>query len=351
LESVYELDYPNYNVVLLDNNSTDNSLNRIRKYCSDYNIKISEFTEEVDNKLKKEIFNAENNSNNNLILIKNKKNYGYTKGNNIGIKFALNNLIPNYLLILNNDTKVDKNLLKNMVLTSQKDEKIAILQPKLLFYDDHKIINTTGNKMDIFGSTMARGFCEIDSGQFDNLRTTGFFYASGACFMIKKKFILEFNKDELFDSLLFAYHEDVDLNFTARILGFNIVYCPEAICYHKQGGSPKNYYIKLYWIQRNKFRIIIKNYSFQYLIFILPTSIFIDFLSALFSTLYRMKLEYIKIFLKSIIWNIKNISNTIEKRKIIQSKRKVSDKEIMQFMELKPLNFYIDIKYLLNKYI
>jgi GT2 family glycosyltransferase len=367
LESVYQLNYPNYNVILIDNNSKDGSLEKIKKYSfnnlkiksnsfdnrnsKDNFIKILEYNEEeVNYKLKNEIIKEDINHDKKLIIIKNKKNHGYTEGNNIGIRFAIKQIIPDYLLLLNNDTVVDKDLLKYMVLISEEDEKIAIIQPKLLLYNDPILINSTGNKMDIFGTTRPRGVYEQDHGQYDQFRYEGFFYASGACILISKSLIFEFNENELFDPILFAYHEDVDLSFTARILGFKIAYCPDAICYHKVGASPKNYYTKYYWEKRNNYRVLLKNYSLRYLIFILPSTIFLDFLSTIFSTLYKLKIVYIKIFINSLSWNIKNISDTLKKRQFIQSKRKINDKELMKYMEKTSLKFYSDIYYILNKY-
>jgi GT2 family glycosyltransferase len=113
LESVYKIKYPNYNIILLDNASNDESLEKIRGYLEG-KIKVkSPFFEYARNKplkfreyLKNEIESLKNRDNHylnkELILIKNDKNYGFTEGNNIGIRYALNTLNSDYILLLNN---------------------------------------------------------------------------------------------------------------------------------------------------------------------------------------------------------------------------------------------------------
>jgi len=349
---------------VIDNGSKDHSVERIREYCeAKLKIKSKFFDYSNDNKpinfleverLKnKNIKNLDLNNlkhldNKKLIIVKNGENYGFAEGNNIGIRFAFDYLKTDYILLLNNDTVIDIQLLEKMVLMSETDEKIAITQAKLLYYDEPNKINSTGNKMDIFGATHCRGCGEIDTGKYDKSYNDGFFYASGACILIKRSFISEFSGHNLFDTKLFAYHEDVDISFSAHVLGYKVVFCPEAICYHKEGSSHKNYYNKFYWAQRNNIRVLLKHYSFKYLIFIFPINLLIELLHSIFATFYIRRLDYIKIFIKSLSWNIKNINDTLEKRKIIQSKRKISDKEIIKLMEKKSIrissNFHLLFK-------
>ena len=189
---------------------------------------------------------------------------------------------------------------------SEKDEKIALTQPKLLYYHEPNVINNTGNKMDLFGYTLCRGIGELDTGKYDKFTHTGFFYISGACILIKKDFLLEFN-GKPFDSILFAYHEDVDISFSAHILGYKLLYCPEAICYHKERSSLKNENIRSYWVQRNNLRVLLKNYSFKYLLFIFPTTLIIELLFAIIYAINQKQIEYLKEYPKSIFWNIRHI--------------------------------------------
>lgn len=249
LESLYQITYPNFEVILIDNGSEDESIEKIKGYCngevhveskffkfdsSNKPIKIIEYTrEEAEAGGGKEKEVADLPPNRKLILIKNDKNYGFTEGNNIGIRYTIKSLNPDYVLLLNNDTIVDQNFLVELVNVAENDKKIALTQAKLLYYDKPDLINSTGNLMDIFGSTLCRGSGEKDVGQYDNLTEHGFFYSSGACVLVRRNFIHEVGLSDFFDSALFAYHEDVDVSWYARILGFKIIYCPNARCYHK----------------------------------------------------------------------------------------------------------------------
>ena len=364
LESVYQTDYCNYKVIVVDNASENNSIEKIKNYCEgnltissnffDYNyhnkpIDILEIKN--INKMKlSNYFTLKKITNRNLILIENDENYGYTEGNNIGIQFVVNHLKSDYILLLNNDTVVNNQLLKNMVNMSEKDEKVVLAQPKLLYYYEPNIINSTGNKMDLFGCTYCRGIGELDTGSFDKLIDKGFFYVSGACMLVKKDFLSEFIEYNLFDSMLFAYHEDVDVGFMAHILGFKLLYCPDAVCYHKENSSLNDNYQRDYWVLRNNLRVLLKNYSLKTLLIIYPTTLVIELVFAVISTLYQKKLEYLNIYIKSIFWNIKIIHDTLEKRKIVQSKRNLNDTDLFKFVEKKSLKLSLNYRYFIKKY-
>ena len=365
LESVLKSEYINLDVVVVDNGSSDDSVQKIKTFFeknldlkSDFldleidgnKIKVIEYLIDSENfsKIKKDLELIDYNKN--LYLIQNKTNLGYTGGNNLGIKFSFKLSDPEYVLILNNDTVVDKQMVNYMVLEGENDEKIGILQPKLLYYDYPERINSTGNKMDIFGGSSCRGLCEIDKGQYDELKYDGFFLASGACMLLKKSLINSFDGLELFDPLLFAYHEDVDLSFTTRIWGFDIGYCPKAVCYHKEGSTLKNNYKKFYWAQRNNWRVLIKNYSLLCLFFIFPLTLIIDLFLAILLSLYMRKKIYLYIFLRSLKWNLENIEDTLSKRKSIQLKRKFSDKNLLKLMEKKSFKMSSYFHYVKQRY-
>ena len=271
LESLYQITYPNYDVILVDNGSEDESKEKIKEYCEgkikveskffEYDpinkpIKIIEYTrEEAEAGGGKEGEISDLPSNRKLILIKNEKNYGFAEGNNIGIRYDLKALNPDYVLLLNNDTVVDKEFLGELVKVGESVEKIGLAQPKILHYSD-LTIDTTGCFCDISGAVMSRGVFEEDKGQYDHLKDAGFFYASGACLLIKKNLFRELGK-ELFDKYLFAYHEDLDLSWIARLLGYKIIYCPNSICFHKGGKTSGGWNPRIaYWGYRNWIRIL-----------------------------------------------------------------------------------------------
>ncbi len=175
LESIYQNNYPNYNVIVVDNDSNDESINKIKEYCNGQ-IKIeSSFFEYNQHNKPIEILEVESNEyilhkdyeecpSLRLILIKNDKNVGFAEGNNIGIKYALNNLYPDYLLLLNNDTVVDKRFLVEMLKVSESDNKIGIVGPKIYFYNEpNRIWFAMGKISWKFCRGLNIGYNEIDT--------------------------------------------------------------------------------------------------------------------------------------------------------------------------------------------
>lgn len=264
LESIYRINYPSYNVLVVDNNSTDGSIEQIRNYAEgkikvtspffDYNsndkpIKIREYTQEESSKINKT--HEENlSSNKEFTLIKNKKNYGFAEGNNIGIRYALNNFNPDYILLLNNDTVVDKDFLKDLVETGESDENIGMIGPKIYYYDAPQTIWCIGGKISWkFARGVHIGTNELDKGQYKEKRELD--YVSGSAFLIKTEVL---KKTGLMDKNFFLYFEETDLSLRASKLGYKSVYSPQAKIWHKvsKSGGGLSKPIGLYYITRNR---------------------------------------------------------------------------------------------------
>lgn len=200
----------------------------------------------VDN-YSKEKFNLKNGSIGEmpLVVIKNDRNLGFAGGNNIGIKYALENG-ADYVLILNNDTYVDKDFLVELLKVAEQNNSVGILVPKIYFasgFEFHKnrysqkekgkVFWYGGGKMDwanVIGHH--RGVDEVDIGQYDKTEETEI--ATGCCMLIKKEV---FKNIGLFDDKYFLYYEDADLSIRAKKKGFQIVYVPTSIIWHKNAGS------------------------------------------------------------------------------------------------------------------
>lgn len=198
-------------------------------------------------------------------LIQNKDNLGYTGGNNVGINAALEKQAE-YLIVVNNDTILDKLFLKN-ILSDAKDGDIV--SPKIYFekgFEFHKdryskaqlgrVIWYAGGEIDwqnILG--IHTGVDEVDSGQYDKRREINF--ATGACMMVSRKV---FEKIGLFDDKYFLYLEDMDFSHRAKKAGFKIIFEPKAILWHKnamsQGGTGSK--LQDYYISRNRLLFAIK---------------------------------------------------------------------------------------------
>ncbi|VVB94965.1 Glycosyltransferase AglE [uncultured archaeon] len=314
LDSLKHITYPNYEILLVDNGSTDGSVECFRERHPGMEI------------------------------IENEENLGFAEGNNVGIRRAMDEG-TDYVLLLNNDTVVDKNFLEELVTVAESDELIGLVQPKILYYDDLSI-NSTGFICDIFISTKHRGRYEKDEKQYDNSIEEGFFYASGCSLLIKRNLLLELG-NECFDRYLFAYYEDVDLSWIARLLNFKIVYCPTSTCYHKEGKTSGGFNPETtYWKNRNRIRIIIKNYSMRNIIWILPIVILLEFFVSIIISFHRKDIKYFYSFLKGFVWNLNNLGNTLEKRALVQSNKKVDDEYVIKYMKKQSL----EIIFLINKF-
>lgn len=256
LESVYQIEYTNFSVIVVDNNSQDPSLQKIRDYCSGKLKVESDFFEyNAENKpLKMEEY-AEGETpleinSTDLILIKNKDNYGFPGGNNVGIRFALQNLDPDYILLLNNDTIADRSFLKELIYSGESNRNVGILGPKIYYYDKPEVIWSAGCYISWKSARGIQiGSDELDQGQYNKEKEVE--YVNGSAFLIKTGVI---NKIGLMDETYFLYFEESDWTLRANKDGFKSLYVPEAKIWHKvsRSGGGISKPIGLYYITRNR---------------------------------------------------------------------------------------------------
>ncbi len=285
IESLSKLTYQNIELIVVDNNSTDNSQNE----CKEKYPQIK--------------------------LIQNMENLGFCEGNNIGIRSAMGE----FLILLNPDTKVDKNLLREL-LTEYNKKGEGLYQPKLLSMDEPEKINSAGNMIHIFGFGFSRGKGTIDSKQFDkNLEIN---YPSGACLFTSKKI---FDNIGTLDPFLWAYHDDLELGWRALKLGFSSFFVPTAIVYHKESSSFKWSKQKFFLLERNRLYCLLTQYSKKTLKKLLPYLILVEIVIFLYYIKKGLFFEKIKGY-KEIIKNRKKIS---EKQKELEIARKIKDVQII----------------------
>ena len=253
LESLYQIDYPNYDIILVDNDSKDDSIQRIRDYCEgqlklkspfySYNpknkpIQMFEYTkDETEKSLHINQLEYHNlSSDKKLILIKNDKNYGFAEGNNIGIRYVLNTLNSQYILLLNNDTVVEKHFLTEMVETGENDDKIAVIGSKTYYYNFNgkdDVLWSVGGTVDL---SRYPGYHDIDlNDKHPTIKNSKMDvdWISGAVMLIKKDMLPK----KLLNSDFFFGCEDVDLCIEMKNQGFKMVTNLNAIIWHKAGAS------------------------------------------------------------------------------------------------------------------
>jgi GT2 family glycosyltransferase len=258
IDSLAAITYPNYAILVVDNGSTDGSVEFLKERYPHLEI-------------------AENNS-----------NFGFGAGNNVGIEMALNT-DSEYVLLLNNDTIVDKHFLDYLVDEAQSDDRIGFVGPKIYrLYEGENpeyavwntfrwkkmrldaverktLLHSAGGSFDPWlGRIRHRGAAEFDKGQYDERKAVDF--VEGSCILAKREVI---TKIGLLDSAYFAYLEDVDWCLRGQSSGFTTIYVPQAKIWHKTGKSSAHP-IRTYYVARNTFWLMQKRgTTLQYLAFLL----------------------------------------------------------------------------------
>ncbi|MEI6104898.1 MAG: glycosyltransferase family 2 protein [Methanothrix sp.] len=241
LESLYQITYPNYEVIVVDNGSKDNSIEMIRKYCEggmivesnfiSFNrenkpISIDEYTKD-EMEIKSDITDIISEDlppNRRLIIIKNKKNYGFAQGNNIGIEFALNNGTE-YIFILNNDTIVAHDFLDILVDAIENDMEVGIAGSTCYYYDKPDMIWAKGTKINWWTGEIK----EIETCRVEEVDSVS------GCAMIIKNTV--FNIISLFDTRFPFGYEDHEFCTRARRENFKVVCVPDSKIWHKVARS------------------------------------------------------------------------------------------------------------------
>lgn len=287
VESIYKTEYPNYEIIVVDNASTDNS----QKKC-------------------KGKFNQIN-------LIENKENLGFCEGNNIGIR----NAKGEFLVILNPDTTADPNWLKELV-SAYNVHGDGIYQPKIVATTDHKMLLSTGQMIHLFGFGYSRSKGDEDINQFEKFEKIG--YASGTCLFTSDRII---KKIGMFDPFLFAYHDDLDLCWRAAMNNINSYYVPKSIVYHPiEGYSFKWSHFKFYLMERNRLYCILTHYSKTTFYKMLPPLILVEIAVLLF----YLKKGLAKEKLKATINILKNRKKINQRYKVLEKQKIVTDKQLIK---------------------
>lgn len=316
LESLYKINEHNYNVILLDNGSEDSSLEEIRAYLegrtkivSDFvqyanenkPIKVLEYTNhEADFGGGREREIADLPSHKRLILIKNDKNYGFAEGNNIGIKYALKVLDPEYVLLLNNDTVVDRDFLSGLVSAARCSVETGFAGPKIYYYDFQgrkDVLCVAGIELIMNKGSFHRiGAMEVDRGQYDQLREVDFL--EGSCLLIKREVL---DKIGLFNNNYFTYWEETDLCLRGGKAGYRSVYVPSSKIWHKVSASSIGL-TKLYYMTRNRLWFIRDNARTREITYFLIYFFAYQFWLSIGMYLRRRNIPYLKTYLKG-VWD------------------------------------------------
>ena len=318
LDSIKKLNYPQdkLEIILVDNGSTDKSLNLV---SSGYpQVKI----------------------------IKNGKNMGFAFANNQAAKAAKGE----YVAFLNNDTRVDKDWLIELLRPIYMDKEVVASGSKVLSID--------GKKLDFVGGMInfeGKGF-QIDYGvpvEEDNYNKYAFLpFVNGGAMLVNRRIFLDVGG---FDEDFFAYYEDVDFGWRLWVLGYKVIFSPKSIVYHHHHGTSKEFgEDKLRFLkERNSLYSVFKNYDDSNLARVLSGSlanifsrIFVDFkfdyksyydLSGSTNDQKKFSPQVMQDEPLSSLMAVKNFLDELpelaRKRQNIQEKRKRDDKAIFSYFK------------------
>lgn len=308
LRSLTMQDYNNIEIILVDNGSTDGSVQYISKTFP-Y-----------------------------IKLIRLQKNIGFAGANNIGFKKATGK----YVLLLNNDTKVRADFLSRLIEVFERDSTIGAAQSKLLVMDNPVLLDSVGAYLTPTGFLYHYGYAKKDGVFYDKEIPT--YSAKGASMMVRmsalKKVLV---KGNMFDPDYFAYFEETDLCHRIWLSGYKILYVPSSIVLHKMGATSSqmnNSFVQFHSF-KNRINSYIKNLGGLSLTIILPLHLSICLLYAIVCVFSNNR-SVAKSIVKAIVWNIIKLPDTLRKRLFIQHNiRKVSDRVLLpQIMKYPRLPYY-----------
>src|SRR2546429_2885123 len=298
LDSLLEQTYKNIEIIVVDNDSNDDSVEYLKRNYPQVKV------------------------------IESKENLGFAGGNNLGIKNAKGNLV----LLINNDTWVEKDFLTELVDFYNRN-KYDLVAPSEAKYDGEKRdpyitrIDPLGHPIYLEGKAYK---------QEQN------FYLSGVCVLFSKDL---YQTTKGLDNNFFMYFEEIDWFWRLNLLNKKSTHVDSIYIYHAGAGSTGKgiKYLSFLWRNQNTLQMLLKNYSWYNLVWVVPLYLIQNLIEFLFF-LIILKPKIAMSYPLGIWFNIKYLNRTLQKRKWIQEHRKVGDRKIMGKMYLGPGK----LKHLLN---
>jgi len=283
IQSLLDQDYSDLEIIVSDNGSTDGSIDFLRERFSS-----------------------------SIRLLENGENLGFGTAVNRGLK----EVSGEYLIFLNNDLVLDPASIGKLVDLLESNDEIGAAVPKILYYEKRNTFNSFGVGIHYTGIACPNKIDQIDDQDLDLTET-----ACGGIFMFPRKV---YETVGGFDEDLFLYHEDHDLSWRIRLAGWKIMATPEAVLYHHYKFNKG--IRKFYYSEKNRLHILIKNLERKTLVLILPALLIIEFAQWVHAILHGWLLLKIKSYFELVAL----LPRILKKRKIIQTLRRVPDREIIR---------------------
>jgi GT2 family glycosyltransferase len=290
LPAVLAQTFPHFEVVVVDNASTDGSVEWVQEHFPQ------------------------------ITLIVNDSNLGFAEANNIAIRTTS----APYVATLNNDTQVETTWLSELVNSMTSDSRVGMVASKILYMQPPHLVDSAGIGVSRAGLAQNR----YNGMQENSAETEPYevFGPSAAAALYRRAMLDEIG---LFDETFFAYHEDTDLAWRARLMGWRCLYVPTARVYHAHSatgrqGSP----FKRYLLARNGLWTVIKNYPSPDLWLYLPEIVFYNLLSII----YRLILERSWSPVRGSLAALRQVRQALRQRRLIQKQRCVSSRDMRKLM-------------------
>ena len=286
LESVQSFSGLDYEVIVVDNNSSDG------------------IADVIETELP------------NVRLIRSKTNLGFGAGNNL----ATSEANGQHFVFLNPDTLVEQGWLEALLAPFETDPRIGLVTSKILLEQEPERINTCGNSVHFTGLTLCRGLGQPREA-FDKRQDVD--AVSGAAFAIRSEL---FEMLQGFDEDTFLYMEDTDLSWRARLAGWRSVFAPDSVVLHHYSLriTPQ----KIFYQERNRYLMLLKTLRWPTLLLLLPAQLVAELISWGF-VVYNDRANF-KNKLRAYWWIIANWPAILRKRKATQALRSVPDRKLLQ---------------------
>lgn len=298
--SLRKSNYPNLEIIMVDNGSTDDSVTFVESNYPEVKI------------------------------IRSETNLSYSGGNNLGIRQATGE----YIILLNNDTRVTPGWIDPLLDSFKSDSHVAACQPKILSMSDPAMFEyagAAGGFMDRLGYPFLRGrifdTLEKDTGQYDDV--VDLFWTSGAAMAIRKQVL---DETGLLDEDFVLHMEEIDLCWRMHLLGYRLSIRPEAKVYHYGGGTlGAEKMSKMYYNHRNSIFMLFKNYSLPRLLWTFPLRFLLD-IALILKSVMALDLKRMLAVMKAYLWLIAHPGLILRKRVATQRLRRSTDREIDRYL-------------------
>ena len=300
LDSVFAQTCKDFEVILVDNGSTDGSMEFVRKAYPKVRV------------------------------LENASNLGFAEGNNVGFRAAKGR----YIVPLNNDTKAHPRFLEALLKCAEKGgRRLGSVGSRMLYYSQPHLVNSTGIAALKDGGGRDRGVNKPNSGEWSK-GCEIFGPCAGAALYLREALEDVKEGDDYFDPSFFAYFEDVDLAHRLRLRGWKSLYCPDAVVlHHGRGTSRKISDFNIYYGNANRLKVIIKDFPRGLIIRFLPWILLRQMFEFFYYTVLHLSLAPTRARLRV----LSELGSLLRKRRGIQSRRRVGDSQLAAWLQTPPL--------------